>query len=198
MENAGQQRGSQLRDRFDALGFLVELQKLCRMEDRFAVVVNHWNSPSTHAALRLGTPTAFIRARGRTRPVRRGCRRICREKCRADRRGRLQRLPGARRHALMRKKPRPPRRGGNRFGDPARHSPDSSDGKSGWTMMDEPPWPSAWWGLDETLRRRQKTCGWAGSSGSERATNLPTKVSDFRSIFAPGSNQTGLTTRAIG
>jgi hypothetical protein len=33
----GEQRCSGLGDRFDALGFLVELQKLCRMEDGFAL-----------------------------------------------------------------------------------------------------------------------------------------------------------------
>jgi hypothetical protein len=38
------------RCRLDALGFLVELQKLCRMEDGFALVVTHWNSPSTYAS----------------------------------------------------------------------------------------------------------------------------------------------------
>jgi hypothetical protein len=41
----GEQRCSGIGERFDALGFLVELQKLCRMEDGFALVATHWNSP---------------------------------------------------------------------------------------------------------------------------------------------------------
>ena len=40
-----EQRGSQLRDPFDALGFLVELQKLGRVENGFALVVGQWASP---------------------------------------------------------------------------------------------------------------------------------------------------------
>jgi hypothetical protein len=40
----GEQRRGCLGDRLDGLGFLVELQKLCRVEDGFALFIAHWNS----------------------------------------------------------------------------------------------------------------------------------------------------------